>query len=89
MAANTMLPVLLLTALKDHFLVCPGPGTPQPKTKNIPHLPNPLTLSTPTHNSQQHTLMQTKTNECLLQNIYFQLEDVEGVKFLVKMLPLL
>jgi len=67
MAANTMLPVLLITALKDQFLVYLDVARCSTgKDKKIPHLPNPLTLGTPPHNThtQQHTLMQTKTNVC-------------------------
>jgi len=41
MAANKILPVLLLTALKDQFLVCPDVARCSTAKDNIPHLPNP------------------------------------------------
>jgi hypothetical protein len=56
MTVNTMLPILLLTALKDQFLVHPDVARySTANDKKIPHLPYPLTLAL-THKTQSSTL---------------------------------
>lgn len=70
------------------------PGAPLPKTeKHPPSSKSSDPWNPPTHT---HTCMHTAAahtdadkDHSLLQNIYFQLEDVEDVKILVKLLLLL
>jgi hypothetical protein len=100
MAANTILPVLLLTALKDQFLVCLDVARcstakdkkhPPPSTYSDPwHSPLPTCVCACMHTRVRvHAHTGADKDQCLLQNIYFQLEDLEDVKILVKLLPLL
>jgi hypothetical protein len=51
----------------------------------------PLAPPPHTHTHTKRTAAHTDADkdQCILQNIYFHLEDVEDVKILVKLLPLL
>jgi hypothetical protein len=51
------------------------PSAPRPMKKKIPHFPNPLTLAL-TKFKAAHS--DADKDHCL-QNMYFQLEDIEDV----------